>query len=759
MAVSCTDESIVEQSGNELRITGSVASDSRTTFVEGEGVIETHWNVDDEITLYTGDEDNQLFNNLIYKAVTGGKNTEFKLGGTIEIPNEEGRTIYACYPHNSGYEGYKMTHSIPSNYWLFGSTLGSPFLYGQSEISNNQLNFSFKHYFSYLGIKISVQDIKELFADLLKQVWAGNESDYDLTKTYLTIRSSEDIALQQGNFNPKTHETTSKITNKYLRLNLDDIDFSSDNSYTYMVPILPLSAGSSVSLEIYFVRSAGNVSGITFEKTVPEGGFKVGHVYNWNIANKITNEKLTELLKILYEKTGGSNWQFRINWLSDKPVEEWEGIYLAPNGLFSFIWLRANNLTGPFPEVLADIMDCSNGYFNLSENYLHGYIPDKVKNHKRWKDWGWYVIAQRPYEPIIQDYNLYPKNVQVEDLFEDESVVKDLYEIFKNNKLTQVIKGYDESYKPNIGYLKNEFGANRVNLHLDYQSKGLGTLIFTDVETDEEVQMFKKEISTIYGNIDGVRWLKGNSPVIDHIKSGSYFFDSNGQLVYYAHYDYESDDYLEIKNNNLMAHSNCIKALAELLGEPAEHPEFKYEIYTSTDYTKDGEVLRLQKADVGKGINLIFMGEGFVDKDMETGGYYEQKMTDAMNEFFEVEPYKTMRNRFNVYTVKVVSPNAEFIDGAVHGLNDSYTACFDYARNVMKETGDDSQPMMITVIYNLETGIIKKNECQRWEDGSFIGWNRSFKGAIAHESGGHGFGGLNDEYIVYVMKHRKIIKT
>ena len=143
------------------------------------------------------------------------------------------------------------------------------------------------------------------------------------------------------------------------------------------------------------------------------------------------------------------------------------------------------------------------------------------------------------------------------------------------------------------------------------------------------------------------------------------------------------------------------------------------------------------------------MGEGFVDKDMETGGYYEQKMTDAMNEFFEVEPYKTMRNRFNVYTVKVVSPNAEFIDGAVHGLNDSYTACFDYARNVIKETGDDSQPMMITVIYNLETGIIKMNECQRWEDGSFIGWNRSFKGAIAHESGGHGFGGLNDEYIVY----------
>ena len=72
MVVSCTDEAIIEQSGNGLRITGSLASDSRTTFVEGDGVIETHWNVDDAIGLFT---ENQ--SNLRHTAITEGKSTEF----------------------------------------------------------------------------------------------------------------------------------------------------------------------------------------------------------------------------------------------------------------------------------------------------------------------------------------------------------------------------------------------------------------------------------------------------------------------------------------------------------------------------------------------------------------------------------------------------------------------------------------------------------------------------------------------------------
>ena len=94
LAYSCTDEQLVEQTGNKLRITGSVASDSRTTFVEGEGVIETHWNVDDEIGLYTDKQ-----SNLLYRATNDGKSTDFRQINETGLLKEEGKTVYAYYPY------------------------------------------------------------------------------------------------------------------------------------------------------------------------------------------------------------------------------------------------------------------------------------------------------------------------------------------------------------------------------------------------------------------------------------------------------------------------------------------------------------------------------------------------------------------------------------------------------------------------------------------------------------------------------------
>lgn len=94
-------------------------------------------------------------------------------------------------------------------------------------------------------------------------------------------------------------------------------------------------------------------------------------------------------------------------------------------------------------------------------------------------------------------------------------------------------------------------------------------------------------------------------------------------------------------------------------------------LYTSTDYSRDGEVMQLQKATQGKGIDLVFLGEAFVDKDMEPGGLYEQTMKAAMEQYFAYEPLRTFRDRFNVYAVKVVSPNAEFMSGAVHRINEN----------------------------------------------------------------------------------------
>lgn len=79
--------------------------------------------------------------------------------------------------------------------------------------------------------------------------------------------------------------------------------------------------------------------------------------------------------------------------------------------------------------------------------------------------------------------------------------------------------------------------------------------------------------------------------------------------------------------------------------------------YASTDFSKDGEVVCLQKATKGAGINLVFLGDGYLDRDMGSGGKYETAMRRWMEQFFVYEPYRSLRDWFSVYTVKVISKN------------------------------------------------------------------------------------------------------
>lgn len=88
----------------------------------------------------------------------------------------------------------------------------------------------------------------------------------------------------------------------------------------------------------------------------------------------------------------------------------------------------------------------------------------------------------------------------------------------------------------------------------------------------------------------------------------------------------------------------------------------------------------MQNADKESGIDLVFMGDGFVDKDMAVGGKYERKMNAAMEQFFAVEPYKSLRDHFNVKGVKVVSPNAEFFSDAKRAICKHDDAAFRYAK-------------------------------------------------------------------------------
>ncbi len=175
--------------------------------------------------------------------------------------------------------------------------------------------------------------------------------------------------------------------------------------------------------------------------------------------------------------------------------------------------------------------------------------------------------------------------------------------------------------------------------------------------------------------------------------------------------------------------------------------------YCSTDYSKDGEVVQLQQASAGRGINIVFLGDGFLDRDMAPGGKYEQKMQKAMEKFFDYEPYTSFRNRFNVYAVIVVSKN-DLFDNEASDRSLSYDEndrmyfrldrCYQYAHSI---TNLYDQPFKIAVLFNTAQSF-GRSFCALSPDGNaccFIENNN--KGIINHELGGHAFGLLMDEYV------------
>ncbi len=185
----------------------------------------------------------------------------------------------------------------------------------------------------------------------------------------------------------------------------------------------------------------------------------------------------------------------------------------------------------------------------------------------------------------------------------------------------------------------------------------------------------------------------------------------------------------------------------------------------------DGDVLTAQRATKGAGVDLVFMGDCFDAKDIAEGKYLDA-MNEAIGYFFAVEPYKTYRDYFNVYTVFGLSPDSGVGDVntireakfgsayALGGITPDESVCFEYACKAPTVTQDKIGRTLVTLIENTEDygGIT-----YMWGDGSAIAccpmsrdvYPYDFRGLVQHEAGGHGFGKLGDEYIY----HNAFIQT
>lgn len=83
-----------------------------------------------------------------------------------------------------------------------------------------------------------------------------------------------------------------------------------------------------------------------------------------------------EVLTLLYENTGGSQWWNQHGWLSDDELGDWYGVETNSAGQVVGIELLWNNLEGTIPPELGQLAHLE--YVRLRENRLSGPIPPEL---------------------------------------------------------------------------------------------------------------------------------------------------------------------------------------------------------------------------------------------------------------------------------------------------------------------------------------------------------------------------------------------
>ncbi len=184
-------------------------------------------------------------------------------------------------------------------------------------------------------------------------------------------------------------------------------------------------------------------------------------------------------------------------------------------------------------------------------------------------------------------------------------------------------------------------------------------------------------------------------------------------------------------------------------------------------YAED-EVITLQTASKGDGVNIVILGDGFNAKDISEGKLL-RAMEETYDNFFSIQPYKYYKDYFNVYTAVPVSPesgigtvntivqtrfNTATNGGVTRNGDDDYYEVLQYACKAPTVSNDNINRTLVIMIPNTEDygGVT-----YMWNDGTAIaycpmsdyGYPLDFRGVIQHEAGGHGFGKLGDEYIYH----------
>ena len=474
--------------------------------------------------------------------------------------------------------------------------------------------------------------------------------------------------------------------------------------------------------------------------------------------------KEREILIKFYYATNGDQWGNNTNWCSDKPVGEWFGIVVDHQGFVMSIDFHEqnNNLSGHLIPELGELSHLSR--FQIISSKVSGTIPEEFCNLKE------LCYLELAYNKLLT--GKIPSSIgQLKKLYflrlsgcqltgEIPSTICQLTNMssldLSDNRLSgeipRDIGNLQKLYSLNLGNIYS--GNNQLVGSIPTSIKQCSKLTLIDLRSnqlqgDMMLDFFLQNCDAIYLNNNN---LTGEIPArlatwLDERESWSIDV-SNNCLSGTIPLEVVSTDLWSTVKENIVPQNT---------GYQLEMPT----VYETKDYSKDGQVIILQKATEGNGVNIVISGDGFADIDFENG-HFDEVMNKTVEVLFSLEPMKSFRHLFNIYVVKAVSKNNIYIEKSETAFNCKYNSNFiTYDQSVINnkyapkvKNFNISRDVFIIIINAYErVGITymmypdgyNTMICARGFKYPTVNDPDAFRNTVCHEFG-HAFGKLADEY-------------
>ena len=392
----------------------------------------------------------------------------------------------------------------------------------------------------------------------------------------------------------------------------------------------------------------------------------------------------------------------------------------------------------------------------LNGNYLYGDIPKSIQDHPDWNRLALQMIRQNPGGARLNyDKDIYLPDFTFTDLSDGSE--HSIREVYSANKLTMLLHWdpLQESSGDFISTIVRRF-------HTLFRDQGFTVVGITPEgeEYREAAKRYIREQGISWTAVTDYRDSEGRRIILPDYPYPSYqLVDGSGKLRVDIFSSESFPTTFNLEKSSPMdmlsfAHTDYLNLFFwNIFGEST---------YESTDYRMDKQYETLKRASKGRGIDIVLLGDAFTDIDIATG-HYRDIMEYAMESFFSIEPTKTYRDYFNVHMVYAVSRKACVGDDPtqtalgtvwdkVNGVTNRLIQLPDYVY-VPVSRGVIPYPSIIVngkktgFALMKGTGIIEPNyafSCY------LCGGLDYLKYSILHESVGHGFGLLADEYVDYI---------